>query len=77
MSIVYFLVGCVCMCVCVCTHIGFFCLLNNSQVIRVRGWQPHEFFNSNYLFLGAAPVLFSFRLSVHNARPIYIYLYTN
>ena len=45
---------CVCMCVCahvcVCTRTGFFCLLNNLQVIRVRGRQPHEFFNSNYLF---------------------------
>ena len=41
---------CVCVHVCVCTRTGFFCLLNNSQVIRVRGRQPHEFFNSNYLF---------------------------
>ena len=32
-----FLVGCVCVCVCVCQHTEFFCLPNNSQVIRVRG----------------------------------------
>ena len=56
---------CVCahvwgLCVCVCVHArtGFFCLLNNSQVIRVRGV--------------AAPILFSFRLPVCNARYIYI-----
>ena len=24
------------------------------QVIRVRGWQPHEFFNSNYLFISTS-----------------------
>ena len=42
-------------------HTAFFGLPNNSQVIRVRG--------------AAAPILFSFRLPVCYARPIYIYIY--
>ena len=29
---------------------GSFEPTKDTQVIRVRGWQPHEFLNSNYLF---------------------------
>ena len=39
-----------------------------TQVIRVRGWQPHEFLNLNYLFCQATFGRYKFQQFVHGCQ---------